>query len=183
MPSHRVTMQWMGQEIETLADLWPNTPRAMIVGINPSPVSVTAGHYYQGNLGKTLFRRLLAAGILRPVAGGYEDDQLFSVGIGFTDVVKRPTVGALGVEGPEFSIGRTLLLKKLDEQKIPLVIFAFKKSATTLLGDFRGNGFLSGTKLGNSEVFVMPGPYETAASATATVQTLKTYWQASYRSS
>lgn len=47
--SHRTRELWMGEEVETLADLIPTEARVMCVGINPAPVSVTAGHYYQGN--------------------------------------------------------------------------------------------------------------------------------------
>jgi hypothetical protein len=35
----------MGEKAETLADLLRPGLRAVVVGINPSPVSVAAGHY------------------------------------------------------------------------------------------------------------------------------------------
>lgn len=54
----------MGQEIETLADLIPDTPRAICVGINPAPPSVTAGHYFQGRQGQRFYARLRRAGLL-----------------------------------------------------------------------------------------------------------------------
>lgn len=38
--------EWMDAEVLTLADVWPESPRAMIVGLNPAPASVAAGHYY-----------------------------------------------------------------------------------------------------------------------------------------
>ena len=40
---HRVTMDWLGEQVETLADLLRPGLRAISVGINPSPVSVAAG--------------------------------------------------------------------------------------------------------------------------------------------
>jgi len=58
MPVNRVREKWMGEKVETLADLLRPGLRAVIVGINPSTVSVEAGHYYQGTLGKLLWKRL-----------------------------------------------------------------------------------------------------------------------------
>jgi hypothetical protein len=37
---HRVVVDRMGFEVETLADLLPAHPRAVCVGINPAPTSV-----------------------------------------------------------------------------------------------------------------------------------------------
>lgn len=44
--------EWMGAEYLTLRDVLPESPRAVVVGLNPSPVSVAAGHYYQGQVGQ-----------------------------------------------------------------------------------------------------------------------------------
>ncbi len=54
----------MGEQVTTLADLLRPGLRAVCVGINPSPVSVEAGHYYQGRLGQVFFARLREAGVL-----------------------------------------------------------------------------------------------------------------------
>lgn len=175
---HRTIMEWMGEDIETLEDLWPVDPRAMIIGINPAPVSVSVGHYYQGSLGQTLFRRLRAAGILPNSTGQYEDDQAVKAGVGFSDVVKRPTPRADEIRKNELLYGKAMLEEKLAARPVPLVIFAFKKSATTLLGSFEGNGLLNGLTLAGSEVFVMPGPYEPSDRANATLDSLKSYWRA-----
>lgn len=39
-------IEWMGESVLTLEDVWPNRPRGMIVRLNPAPASVEAGHYY-----------------------------------------------------------------------------------------------------------------------------------------
>lgn len=176
MTGHRVKMEWMGKEVVTLRDLWPAEPRAVVIGINPAPVSVEAGHYYQGNLGQALFRRLRGAGMLGLSLRGHEDDQALAAGIGFTDVVKRPTSSADQIGREELLFGKRLLMEALEARKVPLVIFAFKKSATTLLGQFQGNGFLESQALGGTDVFVMPGPYESATTANPTLETLRQYW-------
>ena len=49
---------------ETLADLPPKRDRLLFIGLNPSPVSVAAGHYHQGRLGQTFWRRLMTVRII-----------------------------------------------------------------------------------------------------------------------
>jgi hypothetical protein len=44
------TIEVDGVATTTLADLPPLRDRLLFVGLNPSPVSVTAGHYHQGQL-------------------------------------------------------------------------------------------------------------------------------------
>ncbi len=93
----------MGEQVETLADLLRPGLRAVVIGINPSPVSVAAGHYYQGQLGQRFYRRLHEAGVIDLSAAGFEDDLAFATGIGFTDVVKRPTSRADGLDPASYS--------------------------------------------------------------------------------
>ena len=46
--SHLATIVVDDVPTETLADLPPLRDRLLFVGLNPSPVSVKAGHYHQG---------------------------------------------------------------------------------------------------------------------------------------
>jgi double-stranded uracil-DNA glycosylase len=156
---HRVTEDWMGESIETLEDLLRPGLRAVCVGINPAPASVAAGHYYQGKVGQGFYERLRRAGIL-PRASGWEDDLAFEMGLGFTDIVKRPTGGASEVRAEEFAYGRPLLTAKVEAVSPKLLLFVFKETAKKLLGPFAGNGLLAGRTLAGAEIFVMPGPYE-----------------------
>lgn len=156
-PGHRVTETWMGQQVETLADLLRPGLRTVVVGINPSLVSVAAGHYYQGQLGQRFYRRLHEAGVIDPSAGGFEDDVAFATGIGFTDVVKRPTSRAAGLRTGELEHGRELLETKLTALAVPKVLFTFKASAEALLGRLAGPGVQTGRTVADAEVFVMPG--------------------------
>jgi hypothetical protein len=43
-----------------------------VVGINPAPVSVAAGHSWQGSTGRTLWRRLRRVGQVFVMPGPYE---------------------------------------------------------------------------------------------------------------
>jgi double-stranded uracil-DNA glycosylase len=156
--NHRVTEEWMGKQVETLEDLLRPGLRAICVGINPAPTSVSAGHYYQGRLGQGFYERLRRAGLL-PRAPGWDDDLAFEHGIGFTDVVKRPTAKAAEVRPAEFEYGRGLLRDKVKAAAPRLVIFTFKKTMEVLFGPAAGNGLIVGRELGGASIFVMPGPY------------------------
>jgi double-stranded uracil-DNA glycosylase len=123
--SHRVRQRWMDEELETLEDLLRPGLAAVCVGINPAPRSVAAGHYYQGQLGQQFYRRLRIAGLL-PDEPGWEDDLAFAQGLGFTDIVKRPTGKASEIGAEEFAYGKPLLEAKLEAARPPLLLFSFK---------------------------------------------------------
>ena len=161
----------MGTEVDTLADLLPSRPRAVCVGINPAPTSVAAGHYYQGRQGQRFFARLVQTGVLEPVTDGFEDDAAVAAGVGFTDVVKRPTRRADEVSSDELRHGRELLESKLLLVGATALIFPFKAAAVALVGRFRGNGWLEEPFAG-CRLFVMPGPYEKRESADSTLAKL-----------
>jgi double-stranded uracil-DNA glycosylase len=159
MANHRVVEEWMGLPEETLEDLLRPGLRAVCVGINPSRVSVEAGHYYQGRLGRLFLRRLRGVGLLTEDAPGYEDDVLFAEGVGFTDIIKRATTRAQELRPAELAHGHAQLLRKLNEAEAPLVIFTYKKTAEVLFGGFRRVGLLPGQDVLPGDAFVMPGPY------------------------
>jgi|GEM_PF-1893064 len=170
---HQIQIDWLGSTVTTLADLLRPGLAAVTVGINPAPISVAAGHYYQGAAGQTFYRRLAAVGLLPP-GSGYEDDRAYAGGVGFSDVVKRPTRNAEEVDKSELAYGRALLEDKLTEVRTQLVIFTFKKAATAVLGDFPGHGLLSPTRqLAGARVFVMPGPYEKSDRTARALEELK----------
>lgn len=168
---HRVLVDWMGTPVETLADLLPESPRAVCVGINPAPPSVAAGHYFQGRQGRRFYARLRQAGVIPPKTSGFEDDDAVAMGIGFTDVVKRPTARSDEVPDSEMRHGVDLLRARLEAARAPVLIFPFKRAAVSVVGKFDGNGWLDRTFAG-ADLFVMPGPYEAAGTANATIARL-----------
>lgn len=111
---HQALVEWRGEQVLTLADLIPERPRAVVVGINPAPKSVAVGHYYQGRLGQMFFARLRTAGVLPLSDGSWDDDQAFAAGLGFTDIVKRPTASAADLRREEFTHGADRLLARLE---------------------------------------------------------------------
>lgn len=160
----------MGKPVETLEDLLRPGLRAVCVGINPSPASVQAGHYYQGRLGQAYFRRLEGAGVI-PRGSGWEDDRAFAAGVGFTDIVKRPTARAAELRSDEYSHGLRALTEKLEDCRPDLIIFTFKKTATVVFGGFDGNGLID-RSLAGAQVFVMPGPYAPATETAPALEAL-----------
>ena len=150
----------MGKRVDTLEDLLRPGLAVVCVGINPSCVSVEAGHYYQGRLGKRFFARLRRVGLLPAVLDGYEDDALYAKEVGFTDLIKRPTARASGLGSEEFRYGRGILLGKLAEARPGLVIFTYKRTAEVLLARVDGPGPLRRDDVLPVDGFVMPGPYE-----------------------
>ncbi len=173
--SHRVVEEWRGVQVETLEDLLRPGLRAVCVGVNPAPPSVAAGHYYQGKLGQAFFGRLHRIGVV-PTKSGWEDDAAFAAGIGFTDIVKRPTRSASELSREELAYGRLLLPEKLAAVQPRLVIFTFKKTATVMFGRFDGFGFV-GKRIAGADAFVMPGPYERADRVARTLGDLATWWR------
>ncbi|HTR74175.1 MAG TPA: mismatch-specific DNA-glycosylase [Solirubrobacterales bacterium] len=170
---HRITVDWMGERFETLADLLRPGLRAVCIGINPSLVSVEAGHYYQGRLGRRFWQRLHRAGVIEEVGSGTEDVEAFVAGIGFTDVVKRPTARAGELTAAELRSGRDQLAEKLGRYRPPLLIFTFKKSAEALFGRFQGDGHRADLQFSDAQVFVMPGPYAKAEDVTPRLEELR----------
>jgi len=155
---HQAVVDWMGTRVRTLADLIPSSPRAIVVGINPAPRSVEVGHYYQGQLGQQFFGRLRSSGVLDTAEHEWEDDAAYASGIGFTDVIKRPTRSADELSAEEYAFGIPALRERIEHSAPRLVIFTFKKTAEKLLGRFEGSGRLA-ARLGDAAVFVMPAPY------------------------
>jgi hypothetical protein len=58
------------------------------------------------------------------------------------------------------------------------VIFSFKETAKKLFGNFSGNGFVPNLRLAHSDVFVMPGPYESAGTASKVLSELAAHARA-----
>lgn len=93
-----------GERVKTLPDLLAPGLRLLFVGFNPSVRAARLGHYYAGRNNR--FWDLLAASGLTPRRLGHEEDRrLLALGIGVTDLVKRPTRSAAEVTGEEYRRG------------------------------------------------------------------------------
>ena len=149
---------WMGSTVITLADVPPRRGGILLVGINPAPPSVAAGHYYQGKLGKRLWARLARLGLLVDPTPGAEDEAFSTRGNGLTDVVKRPSASAAEIDDDELQAGVELLKDKVREWEPGLILFAFKKAASAVLGS-RSIRPGVGPKFEGVPTFLLSGPY------------------------
>jgi TDG/mug DNA glycosylase family protein len=96
--------EWEGERLRTLPDLLGPGVRLLFVGYNPSVRAARLGHYYAGRNNR--FWDLLAGGGRTPPPRGVEEDRaLLELGIGITDLVKRPTRGIADVTAAEFRAG------------------------------------------------------------------------------
>jgi TDG/mug DNA glycosylase family protein len=175
MASLVTEMEWLGERVRTFRDLIPRRPRALFVGLNPSPVSIEAGHYHQGRLGKRMWRRLEEAGVIRtPPSGQYHDEWLFRLGLGLTDLVKRPSPRGDALTGADLAHGRERLHALLQRIRPRLACFIYKKAAECAIGRRlpSGAGLIS-DRLHGAEVFVFPGPYSDGRSARRTLARLR----------
>ncbi len=147
--------------IETLVDLPPDRGGLLFVGLNPSPVSVVAGHYHQGRLGRTFWRRLMIAGVLPPGTNvETADDALVAAGHGITDLIKVPTARDIATD-PDLTLGVGPLWQKVAIWRPSAVVFIYKRAAEIAAGRRLAEawGQLPGVALAGRPCFLMPGPY------------------------
>ena len=175
MSSLVIEIDWLGHRIRTFRDLIPEHPRAVFVGLNPSPISLDAGHYHQGRLGKRMWRRLERTGIITlPPPGSFHDEWSFHLGFGLTDIVKRPSPRGDLLTRADFAHGRARLLALLDEVRPPLIGFIYKRVAEeTFRKRLTCNAGLIPGSLCGSRLFLLPGPYSDKATACRVLGDLK----------
>jgi len=158
---HRATLVVDGVPTETLADLPPLRDHLLFVGLNPSPVSVEAGHYHQGRLGRTFWRRLMLATVLPPgTAVESADDAMMEAGHGITDLLKVPTPRDEATDA-ELRSGVGPLWQKVAIWRPAAVVFVYKRAAVACAGRPLAEtwGHLEGVALAGRPCFLMPGPY------------------------
>jgi len=172
---HRTTIRVGTASVRTLADLPPLRDRLLFVGLNPSIVSVEAGHYFQGRLGHLFWRRLMTAEILPP---GTEiataDDALMAAGHGLTDLLKVPTARDEASDAV-LRAGVGPLWQKVAIWRPAAVVFVYKRAAEIVAARHLGEpwGQLAGVALSGRPCFLMPGPYAPQAEVTAALNFLR----------
>jgi TDG/mug DNA glycosylase family protein len=163
--THRMPILVHGETTETLVDLPPLRDRLLFVGLNPSPVSVEAGHYHQGRLGRTFWRRLMIAAVLPPGTPiETADDALVAAGHGITDLRKEPSPRDEATDA-ELTAGVGPLWQKIAIWRPGAVVFVYKRAASICAGRDLAEpwGQLAGVALAGRPCFLMPGPYAPVA--------------------
>ena len=152
--------------------------RLVFVGINPGINSVQVGHYFASPRNR-FCRAFNIAGLALEDCGPEEDGQLLGQGIGFTDVVKRPTRGAGDLKAQDFRTGVPQLKEKLLRFQPKVVCF----HGVTAYGSYLryaesirtppGLG-IQPRAIGQSRVFVTPNP--SPANAAVSLDTLVSWY-------
>jgi double-stranded uracil-DNA glycosylase len=140
-----------GVPVVTLRELLGPSLQAVFVGFNPSPVSVAAGHYYQGQHGRTLWGRLARYGILPNAPKGMEDEHAFRLGFGFADLVRRPTASIKHISPCELREAVDGLVERLSVAGKPRVVFTYLRP-----WEIAGRAL----EQAGHRVLRMPSPYE-----------------------
>jgi len=151
--------------MNTLADYLGGGLAIVSIGLNPSLRSVEAGFYFanpRNRFWQALNRSGLIAEPLEPARSAME--RLFEAyGMGFTDVVKRPTAGGSDLKVPDYRDWAPVLRAKLLRYRPRIAWFHGKMAYRNYLKYGEGVygeiawGEQSGI-IGSAHVFVTPNP-------------------------
>lgn len=147
MPTERITVD--GREVTTLKELLRPGLRIVVVGINPSPVSVRAGHYYQGRLGRRFWQRFQHIGAAANLPRGGEDEEAFRQSVGFADLVRYPTPNARTIGQRELAAALPDLRRRVHPTGCRRLLFVFR-AARNAAAPLERDGY---------ELLSMPAPY------------------------
>ena len=154
------TLAPMASEIKTLPDYLRPGLDIIFVGINPGMSSAEAGRYFFTP--RNRFWPAFNAARLTPEPLGPETDaKALDHGIGFTDVVKRPTRQMSELRAADYREGAALLREKLLRFQ-PLVVCFNGLSGYKNYLRYTGGAFaaaklgLQPERLGRSLVYAMP---------------------------
>lgn len=123
-----------GRKVRTLRDILPAKPglRVLFVAKTPAPVSVEAGHYFQGAQGRMFWNRLKEYGLLKPTTA-FDDDSLLEHGYGLTDIMKVPRAYGNEPSDAEYAAGLGRILKLVRAHRPKVVVFVYKRVLDQIL--------------------------------------------------
>ncbi|NOJ58419.1 uracil-DNA glycosylase family protein [Arthrobacter sp. 260] len=166
-------IEWMGAEVLTLPEVWPARPRVVIVGINLSLDSVAAGHYFQGKGARGRITMLVKAGLIELNEGERQSERAaLQAGVGFADLVRRPTRSSADLPNSEIEYGKALFESNVAAHEVPTVIAIYAPPVEALLGTKAKPGYQSLLNSWGARVFNLPRPYLKAELAAEVMATL-----------
>ena len=150
------------EELTTLPDYLQEGLDIVFVGLNPSVYSVEVGHYF-ANPRNRFWAALSRSKLIDREVTPEDDADLLHDGIGFTDVVKRPTRQGSGLKAEDYRRWAPVLKEKLIKYKPRIASFhglmgyrAYLKHAENV--DQRLVLGLQARSIGQARVFVVPNP-------------------------
>ena len=108
--------------LRTLPDYLAPGLDLVFVGANPGLISAEQGHYY-ANARNPFWKLLHESGLVDEPIGPSDDARVNDVGIGLTDLVKRPTRGINDLSHSERRSGAPVVLEKLEACQPHVVCF------------------------------------------------------------
>ena len=151
----------------------------VFVGINPGAYSAQVGHYFATPRNR-FWAAVKAAGLIEPTLGPETDHRILEYGMGFTDVVKRPSASASQITAAEFRQGAPVLKDKLLRYQPRIACFhgmtafsSFARYALSQRGPFSLG--LQPFTLGETLLFVVPNP--SPANAAFSLDTLVSWYR------
>lgn len=148
--------------MNTLPDYLKEDLDIVLVGLNPSQVSVERGHYF-ANPRNRFWRAFNESGLVDAPVAMEEDQKLIDYGIGFTDLVKRPSRQASALRAKDYRCGAPALKEKLLKWQPAIVCFQGLTVYANYLRYAEGVKVkvqlgLQPDSIGASRVFVVPNP-------------------------
>ncbi len=149
-------------EFDTLTDYLESGLDIVFVGLNPSGYSVRVGHYF-ANPRNRFWAALNQSGLVSEELSPEQDTELTKHGIGFTDVVKRPTPQASGLTAADYRRWAPVLRDKLRYYQPRIACFHGMTGYKAYLkyGESANEKPELGQqerRIGSSRIFVVPNP-------------------------
>jgi len=151
-----------GTELSPLPDLLRPELELVFVGINPGIESARTGHYFAHPRNR-FWPAANAAGIFNPELSPETGHLAELQGIGFTDIVKRPTPSASNLKVSDFREGADRLQSNLLKFSPLLICFNGMTAYSNYLRHAEGITVRADfgeqhRMIGRSRVFVVPSP-------------------------
>ena len=149
--------------METLPDYLEPGLDVVFIGLNPSTISVKAGHYF-ANPRNRFWRAVNMSGLVNEELGPEWDHTLPRHGIGLTDVAKRPTSQGSGLTAADYRQWAPVLKQKLERYEPLVACFHGMMAYRNYLWhaeEIRLKGGELGEqphRIGNIRIFVTPNP-------------------------
>ena len=178
--SEFMAREFMATEVlETLPDYLQPGLDIVFIGLNPSSISVREGHYF-ANPRNRFWTALNGSGLVTVQLSSALDNQLLDHGIGLTDLIKRPTSQASGLNVSDYREGAPILKAKLLDYQPAIACFHGMMCYRAYLKYAEGfkekpNLGLQPHSIGQSRVFVVPNP--SPANAQYSLQALVAWYQ------
>ena len=134
----------------------------VLIGLNPGLNSVKAGHYFAFARNR-FWPAVNRSGLLPEKLDAESDHRMLEFGIGFTDVVKRPSSGSSDLRAADFREWAQVLREKLELYKPGIVAFHGVTAYRNYLRHAEGvtekpELGLQDRTIGTSKVFLLPNP-------------------------